>query len=240
MHKLLIGGLALALAGVSLVLGAPAHGQTVLSPPSIKWGSSYIIPTAVQIVSYDSMSGLPCIVGSTATCVLTSGGGGGSASVGLNGAAAPTSSTQIAWQDNGGLLQPITLTNPLPMCWAFGGSCVNPATPVPSYFTPIVPITSPSAEACRVFKNSPGTLYGASGAAGGAGWIMFFNSTTIPSDGAIANYIAPIQISQAGPWSLGVLYPMTFSTGITECFSSTGPATKTAVSTNNFMTALVQ
>lgn len=55
-----------------LVVGAGvalAQGVIVLSPPNIQWGGSYG-SNAVSIIAYDSVSGQPCIVGSTATCLM--------------------------------------------------------------------------------------------------------------------------------------------------------------------------
>lgn len=57
-------------------LALPAWGQTALTPPSIKWGSgSFITPAPQQVIGYDSGTSEPCIVGSTATCSLSTGGG---------------------------------------------------------------------------------------------------------------------------------------------------------------------
>lgn len=73
---------------VLLLLGwlgiAGAAAQTSLSPPSVAWGAgNNQTPVPVQIVGYDSVSGLPCIVGSAATCLVsTAGGVGGSAEPG--------------------------------------------------------------------------------------------------------------------------------------------------------------
>lgn len=42
---------------------------TSLTPPGVQWGSQgTTIPTPTQQIGYDSGTGLPCIVGSTATC----------------------------------------------------------------------------------------------------------------------------------------------------------------------------
>lgn len=67
---------------LALMLAGPAMAQTVLAPPSVKWAGQFTVPTPVQNIGYDSGSGLPCIIGSTATCAMpTSGGGGGGGAV---------------------------------------------------------------------------------------------------------------------------------------------------------------
>jgi hypothetical protein len=107
--------------------------------------------------------------------------------------------------------------------------------------TAVAPSTASSAaEACHVYKASAGTIYSLSGYAGVAGWIMVFNLTAAPSDGAVTpvawNYIAA-----AGAWSISYgVTPATMSTGVVACLSSTGPLTKTAASTNTVFAGQVQ
>lgn len=96
----------------------------------------------------------------------------------------------------------------------------------------IAPSASSSAEACHIIKASAGTLYAVSGLAGQAQFFMLFNSTSAPGDGAVT----PVwwgQALTAGAWSVTFPNPLTLSTGITICASSTGPLTKTAISTGN-------
>lgn len=66
------GALALAVC----LAAAPALAQ---SPPQIRWtGGQIWTPDPVSLIGFDSLSGQPCIVGQTTTCVLpVSGGGGG-------------------------------------------------------------------------------------------------------------------------------------------------------------------
>lgn len=98
--------------------------------------------------------------------------------------------------------------------------------------TSIAPSASSAAEACHVIKASAGTLYAVSGLAGQAEYVMLFNATSAPGDGAVT----PVWWGQAltnGAWSTAFQNPLTMSTGITVCYSSTGPLTKTAISTAN-------
>ncbi len=116
-----------------------------------------------------------------------------------------------------------------------GGGTSPPSVVV----TPItvVPGASTAAEASHVVKGSAGTLYGGvvtTGAVGG--YVMIFNATTPPADGAVTPlkcYVAPASQSTsfsadpgAGGW--------TFGTGIVFVFSSTGCFTKTASATAYF------
>lgn len=66
------GALALAIA----LTTAPVLAQ---SPPQIRWtGNQLWTPYPFYLIGFDSVSGQPCIVGLTATCLLpVSGGGGG-------------------------------------------------------------------------------------------------------------------------------------------------------------------
>lgn len=59
----------IALAALAVAfLASPVLAQTALTPPAVTYGSTTQQPSPVTIVSYDSVSGLPCIFGSTATC----------------------------------------------------------------------------------------------------------------------------------------------------------------------------
>jgi hypothetical protein len=110
----------------------------------------------------------------------------------------------------------------------------NTANTTPWLFerTAIAPSASSAAEACHVIKASAGTLYAVSGLAGQAEYFMVFNATSAPGDGAVT----PVwwgQALTAGAWSVTYPNPLSMSTGITICASSTGPLTKTAISTGN-------
>jgi hypothetical protein len=104
----------------------------------------------------------------------------------------------------------------------------------------LAPSASTTAEACRVLKNGTGNLYGVSGYAGQAQFIMVFNSPTIPADGAVTP-ATWAYVPQAGSWSIDYdVIPARMSTGITVCASTTGPLTKTAIATNNVFSGRVQ
>jgi hypothetical protein len=104
----------------------------------------------------------------------------------------------------------------------------------------IAPSATATAAACKVLKASAGNLYTTSGYISAAGYIMVFNSATAPADGTVT----PANLAyapSAGSWSITFSNaPQYMSAGITVCASSTGPFTKTAFATNNFITGQVQ
>lgn len=105
------------------------------------------------------------------------------------------------------------------------------------------PVVSAALEGSHVLKASSGCLLSGYATIDSttAGWLMIFNSTTVPADGAVTPQDC-IYIS-AAPGSLGLnwapLPPEWFSTGISIAFSSTGCFTKT-VSAHAYFHALVQ
>lgn len=105
----------------------------------------------------------------------------------------------------------------------------------------ITPVVMSTAAACLVLKASPGNFYSLSGNIGAAGYVMVFDATSAPADGTVTPKIV-LQTSAAGTFSIsyGGLPPAVFATGMTACASSTGPYTKTAYSTNVFMSGQVQ
>lgn len=152
------------------------------------------------------------------------------ASIGATGAAAPASATEIGFVNGSGNLTAPSATNPLPAS----------LTPLATAATGVAPVPSTAAEACRVFKASAGNVYSVSGYTGAAAWIMLFNATSAPVDGAVTPNVwayAPA----AGSFSINYgSLPAYFSVGATACISSTGPLTKTAVATNNVLSGRVQ
>jgi hypothetical protein len=105
----------------------------------------------------------------------------------------------------------------------------------PCYRQDAVPIYSSAAEASHVLKASPGTLFGLSVTSSAAGYVLVYNSKTVPADGAVTP-IACYYLS-SGPGSLGVVatpFPISMSTGISVAFSSTGCFTQTSSATAFF------
>jgi hypothetical protein len=106
---------------------------------------------------------------------------------------------------------------------------------------PGTPVVSTAAEGSRVLKASRGCIisgYVTTGAV--AGYMMIFNATSAPADGAVT----PINcVYVPANTTIGLNWapqpPEWYSTGITVVFSSTGCFTKT-VSATAFFHALVQ
>ena len=90
----------------------------------------------------------------------------------------------------------------------------------------------------HVLKGSAGALVGVTVTIGAtSGWLMLFEATSAPADGAVTpkycRYVKSDGTAGASSVSWGDL-PLTFATGITAVFSSTGCFTKTASSTAYF------
>lgn len=93
-----------------------------------------------------------------------------------------------------------------------------------------------AAESCRVLKASAGNLYSLRvSIAATTGYIMVFDATSAPVDGAVTTLAIPavrvVSDGTSGWYADSFNPPMRMATGITVCFSSTGPFTKTASAT---------
>lgn len=102
-------------------------------------------------------------------------------------------------------------------------------------------VVSAAAEGSHVLKAAPGCLlstYVTIGAT--AGYLMIFNSTTVPADGAVTPIeCIPVAASSYTFLNFAPQPPEWFSTGISAAFSTTGCFTKT-VGSGAFFHALVQ
>lgn len=98
----------------------------------------------------------------------------------------------------------------------------------------LVPVVSSASESSHVLKSGPGNLYSVY-ATGATGYLMVFDATSAPADGAVTPKLCV-------PAGSSVSYlpgpPAYFSTGIVAVLSSTGCFTKTAVS--GFISGLVK
>ena len=110
------------------------------------------------------------------------------------------------------------------------------AAPTASSSFGIAPGSSSALESSHVLKASAGNLYSLYVATTTAsGWLMTFNATSIPADGAVTP-VEAIQIptNSAAAISFDGAPPDYYSTGIVAVFSTTGPFTKTASATAFF------
>lgn len=104
--------------------------------------------------------------------------------------------------------------------------------------TGIASVASTAAESCHVLKGSAGNLLSLTVTLGAtSGWVLVFDATSAPMDGAgqTPSWWSPVTSNGTfGSISSAWLVPLNFATGITACFSTTGPFTKTASSTAAF------
>lgn len=111
------------------------------------------------------------------------------------------------------------------------GTTAVAVAPTNSTNAAITPVVSASVGSNLVLKAGTGNLYRVTLVAGAsAGFLMVFNATAAPADGAVTPQICrPV----AANGVVDVLYdiPNRFSTGITAVFSTTGCFTKTASAT---------
>jgi hypothetical protein len=106
-----------------------------------------------------------------------------------------------------------------------GRECVTGTiTPLPA--TAVTPVVSTSASSSLVLKASPGSILSLSATSATPGYVMLFDATSAPADGAVTpKYCWQGPVS--GPWPT----PAAFAVGITAVYSTTGCATKTASAT---------
>jgi len=94
-----------------------------------------------------------------------------------------------------------------------------------------VPVATTAAASCLVAKNAPGSLIGASLHSTAVGWFLILNATTAPADGAVT----PIEFVRYASADVTVGYaaspPIAGTTGLTICFSTSGPYTLTKSAT---------
>lgn len=113
------------------------------------------------------------------------------------------------------------------------GGITTSVTPVA-----VATVASTALEACHVLKASAGGLITLTAEIGAtSGYLLVFDASSAPADGAVT----PIwwrEISSNGTngglsasWGVS---PISATTGITACFSTTGPFTKTASATAAF------
>ena len=94
----------------------------------------------------------------------------------------------------------------------------------------ITPVVSASAESNHVLKASAGNLYRVRVTATVGGYLMLFNATSAPADGAVTPQSCT-NVPANQTVEIDHLIPDRFTTGITAVYSSTGCFTKTASAT---------
>jgi hypothetical protein len=111
---------------------------------------------------------------------------------------------------------------------------------VPAQF-PGTPVVSAVAEGGHVLKASPGCLISVYVTnPGAAGFLMVFNSATVPADGAVTpRECVPVGAASYQYINFAPQPPEWYSTGISAAVSTTGCFTKT-ISSGAFFHAFVQ
>lgn len=100
------------------------------------------------------------------------------------------------------------------------------------YGQPIVYKTSSATEGSHIIKATGGVLYSltATNVSASAGYILVFDSATVPADGAVTP-VGCYAIGAASSEAIAMInYPDPFNNGIVAVFSSTGCNTKTVAS----------
>lgn len=120
-------------------------------------------------------------------------------------------------------------------CDANGANCApapgGASAPSASALSGVAPAATPVAAASLVAKASPGNLYGYNvTSAASAGYVMIFNSTTVPADGTVTPAMCLPLAANTGA-DMSYTTPEYYSAGVTFVFSTTGCFTKTASAT---------
>lgn len=118
-----------------------------------------------------------------------------------------------------------------------GESIVGPNNPVPFERMSVPWGASQSVEAFHVISTVPASLSRIDAVIGGtSGYLMLFDSTSVPSNGSVTPAWARAILSDGseGGDTMSFDPPIQFSTGLIAVFSSTGPFTKTASVTAAF------
>lgn len=121
---------------------------------------------------------------------------------------------------------------------ASGGGAATTVVIIPSSSSNagLAPVVSAAAESSHVLKASPGNLYSVSVTIGGtAGYLLMFDATSAPVDGAVTpTQCVIVPASATVAISFDPAPPEVYATGITAVFSTTGCFTKTASATAFF------
>ena len=99
----------------------------------------------------------------------------------------------------------------------------------------LVPSFTPTAASSKIFKAAAGCLHSFSVTSGGDGYVMVFDSATVPADGTVSPaYCFKI----AANTSIAINFepnPMSLQNGIVIALSSAGPFTKTTSPTGHIV-----
>lgn len=123
------------------------------------------------------------------------------------------------------------LTDNYTVLWSTAGSLHVTVAPGSGSSTALNRQFTSAAASSLVVKASAGNLFGYNIVSGAvAGYVMFFDSPTVPADGTVTPKMCFALAANASIQADRDI-PVRFTTGITMVFSSTGPFTKTASAT---------
>jgi hypothetical protein len=128
-------------------------------------------------------------------------------------------------------------TNPVTVQGISGGTTI-PVTDTPLAITPVT--ASTTLESSHILKGSAGNFFGVQvNTTSASEWVMLFNATTAPADGAVAP-VAWWQVNASSTLSISEMPGLALSTGIVLVCSTTGPFTKTASALCTYGAGVVQ
>lgn len=165
--------------------------------------------SAPATITWPAYFGLIAITNSTTGGQSITCGIGGQTVVALNG------ETTVAWSDG---------TNFIRMSRTGGA----------------IPIAAGNGTAAGyVAKSGPGSLYWVRADVGVSGFLMAFDATSVPADGAVSPVLCFPVFAGTSNFFIGTNDPIPFENGMAIVFSTTGPFTKTGT-TNAFLSWRVQ
>jgi len=203
--------------------GSSAVSCVLASGTATATGSKEVIqPGGSAYLTVGANNNAACIdqAGSASNLVVLSGGAG----LGANTAGLPPPGSAVS-----------AVSVPVVIASDQGAVATKPGSSASSADA-LAAVISSAAESGHVLKASAGNLYDAYVTAGAtAGFLMVFNATSAPADGAVTPQDC-LQVPANTTQSLFTAGtpPESFSTGITAVFSTTGCFTKTASATAFF------
>ena len=225
-------GRALLLLITVLSSAAPAMAQNIPPPTQNVWVTANpnspipVVPSGGSgglTVNLGFVNGIPVLTGAGAT-----GTGSERITVGQD-------TTTVAGSASGTAGTPSA--NVVSIQGVSGGTAL-PVTTTPVAITPVA--ASSSLESSHILKGSGGNFFGVQvNTTSASEWVMLFNATTAPSDGAVTP-VAWWQVNASSTLSVSEMPGLALSTGIVIVCSTTGPFTKTASALCTFGAGIVQ
>lgn len=150
----------------------------------------------------------------------------------------PSGGLRVQPQDGAG--NDVSTTHPLPVeISGAAGDVDSSLVPQAGSGYATSTATSTAAEDCRVVKAASGNLYGLTVVVGAtSGYVLVFNAAAAPSNGAVTPAWSFPVTSNGTNGGIAASWndiPKAFATGITVCYSTTGPYTLTKSASASFI-----